>query len=152
MLSTAPVFNHKAVPRRVRVGLAIGISLLVTPLLPAPPTLNDPRAMSLLFQQIFIGISLGFSMRMIFTAFEMAGDLLGLQMGLAFAQFIDPPRTETARLAGDPAESAFWPPWHFSVSMAICWSSPPSSKALQLHRSVMFSPTFNPPESLHWAA
>ncbi len=100
MLSTAPVFNHKAVPRRVRVGLAIGISLLVAPLLPAPPTLNDPRAMSLLFQQIFIGIALGFSMRMIFTAFEMAGDLLGLQMGLAFAQFIDPQRNAPSPLIG----------------------------------------------------
>jgi flagellar biosynthetic protein FliR len=100
MLSTAPVFNHKAVPRRVRVGLAMAIAILVAPLLPSPPPLNDTRAFSFLFQQIAIGIAMGFSMRMIFSAFEVAGDLLGLQMGLAFAQFIDPQRNAPSPLIG----------------------------------------------------
>lgn len=100
MLSTAPVFNHRAVPRRVRVGLAMGIAIIVSPLLPPPVMLNDPRAMAVLFQQIAIGIAMGFSMRMIFSAFEVAGDLLGLQMGLAFAQFIDPQRSSPSPLIG----------------------------------------------------
>jgi len=43
---------------------------------------------------------MGFSMRLVFAAFEMAGDLLGLQMGLAFAQFIDPARGMQTPLIG----------------------------------------------------
>eukprot|EP01035_Chromulina_nebulosa_P043076 gene43075-58329_t len=43
---------------------------------------------------------MGFSMRLVFAAFEMAGDLLGLQMGLAFAQFIDPARGTQTPLIG----------------------------------------------------
>lgn len=33
---------------------------------------------------------MGFAMRLIFTAVEMAGDLAGMQMGLGFASFYDP--------------------------------------------------------------
>ncbi|MDD5613252.1 MAG: flagellar biosynthetic protein FliR, partial [Gallionella sp.] len=41
-------------------------------------------------QQIIIGTAMGLTLRMIFNAFEMAGELAGLQMGLGFASFYDP--------------------------------------------------------------
>jgi len=70
------------------------------PLLPAPPVLSSAQAIPVLIQQILIGVAMGFSMRLVFAAFEMAGDLLGLQMGLAFAQFIDPARGTQTPLIG----------------------------------------------------
>ena len=100
MLATAPVFDNRTVQRRTRVGLAALIAILMMPLLPAPPVLTSAQAIPVLIQQILIGVAMGFSMRLVFAAFEMAGDLLGLQMGLAFAQFIDPARGSQTPLIG----------------------------------------------------
>ena len=100
MLATAPVFDNRTVQRRTRVGLAALIAILMMPLLPAPPVLSSAQAIPVLIQQILIGVAMGFSMRLVFAAFEMAGDLLGLQMGLAFAQFIDPARGSQTPLIG----------------------------------------------------
>ncbi len=100
MLATAPVFDNRTVQRRTRVGLATLIAILMMPLLPAPPVLSSAQAIPVLIQQILVGVAMGFSMRLVFAAFEMAGDLLGLQMGLAFAQFIDPARGTQTPLIG----------------------------------------------------
>ncbi len=100
MLATAPVFDNRTVQRRTRVGLAALIAILIMPLLPPPPVLSSAQAIPVLIQQILIGVAMGFSMRLVFAAFEMAGDLLGLQMGLAFAQFIDPARGTQTPLIG----------------------------------------------------
>ena len=62
--------------------------------------LSSAQAIPVLIQQILVGVAMGFSMRLVFAAFEMAGDLLGLQMGLAFAQFIDPARGMQTPLIG----------------------------------------------------
>jgi len=62
--------------------------------------LSSAQAIPVLIQQILVGLAMGFSMRLVFAAFEMAGDLLGLQMGLAFAQFIDPARGMQTPLIG----------------------------------------------------
>ena len=43
-----------------------------------------------MIQQVIIGLAMGFTMRLIFNAVEMAGELAGLQMGLGFASFYDP--------------------------------------------------------------
>lgn len=44
----------------------------------------------LLVQQLLIGLSLGFAVRLVFAAVELAGELIGLQMGMNFAGFFDP--------------------------------------------------------------
>jgi flagellar biosynthetic protein FliR len=62
------------------------------------PTLNIPAdieassgpGLFILLQQILVGLSMGFAMRLVFTAIDMAGDIMGMQMGLGFASFYDP--------------------------------------------------------------
>jgi flagellar biosynthetic protein FliR len=41
-------------------------------------------------QQVGIGLAIGFSVRVVFASMELAGELIGLQMGLNFATFFDP--------------------------------------------------------------
>ena len=43
-----------------------------------------------LAEQLLAGAALGFAMRLVFVAVDMAGELAGLQMGLGFASFFDP--------------------------------------------------------------
>jgi len=92
LLAAAPVLGQTRIPMRVRIGLAIAIVLAIAPTLPAPPSVAPASAagMLVLATQIVIGLAMGFALRLVFTAVEMAGDLIGLQMGLGFASFFDP--------------------------------------------------------------
>ncbi len=88
-----PIFSQRNVPMRVRVGLALFVSLAAQPSLPPMPVVpldSPPLLLMLIAQQLLIGLSLGFAVRIVFAALEFAGELVGLQMGLNFAGFFDP--------------------------------------------------------------
>lgn len=92
LFSSAPLLSQKNVPVRVRVGLAFLITISAQASLPAMPVipLDSPLLYAVVLQQVLIGITLGFSARIVFAAIEFAGELVGLQMGLNFAGFFDP--------------------------------------------------------------
>lgn len=92
LLMVTPVFGHRAVPARVKVGLGVFIALIVSPALPPMPDvgLGTWYGLLVLVQQFLIGVAIGFVMRVVFTAVEAAGEIVGLQMGLGFAAFFDP--------------------------------------------------------------
>jgi flagellar biosynthetic protein FliR len=91
-LSFDPLLGNRAVPMRVRVALAMVLAVVVTPLLPSDTSLRvaSGDGILILLQQIAIGAALGFALRIVFTAVEYAGQLMGLQMGLSFATLFDP--------------------------------------------------------------
>ncbi len=92
LFTSMPVMGTRNVPARLRIGLAAFIALAMQPSLPAAPlvALDSPAALMLVAQQVVIGLSLGFAVRVVFGAVEFAGELIGLQMGLNFAGFFDP--------------------------------------------------------------
>ena len=61
-------------------------------MLPAPPAVAPTSAagFGILIEEFLIGLGMGFAMRAVFAAVEMAGEFIGLQMGLGFATFYDP--------------------------------------------------------------
>jgi len=92
LIASAPIFGNKEIPARIKVGLAFAITVVIAPTLSIPADLDPASAQGLfvLVQQIVAGVIIGFSIRLIFAAVEMAGDLAGMQMGLGFASFYDP--------------------------------------------------------------
>ncbi|MEP7205442.1 MAG: flagellar biosynthetic protein FliR [Casimicrobiaceae bacterium] len=102
LASSAPIFAHPTVPRPVRIGLALLITALVAPILPATPPVSPFSAAGVLLivEQLLVGIGIGLAMQIAFAAVTLAGDLIGLQMGLSFAAFIDPQNSEQAPLVG----------------------------------------------------
>jgi len=93
LLAGMPLFSQRNVPARVKVGLALFISLAAQPSLPAMPITpldSLPMLLLLLAQQMLIGLSMGFAVRLVFASLEFAGELIGLQMGLNYAGFFDP--------------------------------------------------------------
>lgn len=92
LVASAPIIGNKQVPARVKVGLALFITFLIAPTLNIPSGIeaSSGPGLFILLQQILVGLAMGFSMRLVFTAVEMAGDLMGMQMGLGFASFYDP--------------------------------------------------------------
>jgi len=102
LMSSAPLFSHASVPMMVRVGLAFAITFVVAATLPAVPFVS-PFSMAgivLVFQQLMVGVAMGLAMQLVFAAVTLAGDLIGLQMGLSFAAFVDPQNAEQAPLIG----------------------------------------------------
>ena len=102
LASSAPVLSHSSVPRMVRIALAVLITAIVAPTLPATPAVSPFSAPGILLvvEQTMIGIAIGLAMQIAFATVTLAGDLIGLQMGLSFAAFIDPQNSEQAPLVG----------------------------------------------------
>lgn len=92
VLATAPVFNNVALSMQARLIIGLAISFALAPALPATPAIAPGSWVGLvvLAEQILIGIVIGFTLRLMLTAVDVAGELIGLQMGLGFASFYDP--------------------------------------------------------------
>jgi flagellar biosynthetic protein FliR len=92
LFSSLPLLGTRTVPTRVRIALAALVALAAQGSLPPMPQvpLDSVATLMLVVQQLLIGISLGFAVRLVFAAVELAGELVGLQMGLNFAGFFDP--------------------------------------------------------------
>ena len=106
LFSALPVMGQRNVPMRLRVALAFLIALCAQATLPSMPVipLDSGPAMLAIVQQLLIGVSLGFAVRIVFAAIELAGEIVGLQMGLNFAGFFNPmtggEATATSRFFG----------------------------------------------------
>jgi flagellar biosynthetic protein FliR len=91
-IAVAPPFGNRGVPMRVKIALGIFLSMIVAPSI-APLTnvdLMSITGIAVLMQQLIIGVAMGFIVRLIFAGVEMAGEVIGLTMGLGFATFYDP--------------------------------------------------------------
>lgn len=107
LFSGLPIFSQRNMPMRARVGLSLFVALAAQaslPEMPATPLDSLPLLLMLIAQQLLIGLSMGFAVRLVFAALEFAGELIGLQMGLNFAGFFDPSTgsqgTSTSRFFG----------------------------------------------------
>lgn len=92
LVSVAPLFGNVSVPARLKIGLGVMMAIIIAPLVPAMPA-TDPMSLSgllILTQQLIIGLSMGFAMRIVFVGVEMAGEISSMTMGLGFATFYDP--------------------------------------------------------------
>lgn len=102
LISAAPVFNHQSIPARAKIGLALLFTIVVAPTIPPTPVIAIASAagFAVLIQQLLIGLAIGFSMTLAFAAIELAGDLIGTQMGLGFAWFVDPQSSTQGPMVG----------------------------------------------------
>ena len=92
MVATAPILSDAAIPNRVKLGLGLMLTLIIGPTIPPLPQFDifSLQGLLILVQQLIIGLAIGFSMRLVFAAVGMAGQLIGMSMGLGFASFFDP--------------------------------------------------------------
>lgn len=87
-ISLLPVIGGKQMPPQFRVGLAVFISLLLTPVVNF--TIVENNIPVLIIKEIIIAMALGFSVRLIFLAVNMSGTFISYIMGLSMAQVFNP--------------------------------------------------------------
>jgi flagellar biosynthetic protein FliR len=92
LISAAPIFGHTNVPATSKIGISIFLTLIVAPTLTNVPILDPatPAGLLILLEQLIIGLAMGFAMRMVFVAIDMAGAISAMSMGFGFASFYDP--------------------------------------------------------------
>jgi len=92
LFASAPIFSNRGVPARVRLAIGLGVAIALLPVMPPMPDVPPSSGVGLAIfgQQIFIGVAIGFMIRIVFAAVDMAGALIAMQMGLSFAIFFDP--------------------------------------------------------------
>ena len=91
----APPFSSKLAPTSVKIGLAIILWLCTHP---QPPTQKEVDLLQpiLVLSELIVGLSLGFFIQILFTAFDVAGELISNGMGLTFPGQFNPLATDSA--------------------------------------------------------
>jgi flagellar biosynthetic protein FliR len=87
----APPFNSRSIPAPVKGALALALAVLLSAQI--APNLPEPTAGFLLVSavtEVVIGAGLGFVVHVLFTAVQMAGDLLDLTGGFSLQPAYDP--------------------------------------------------------------
>ena len=92
LLTAAPPFNNAGLSMQIRLALGLAITFAVAPALPPMPPIEpaSPYGLLILAQQMIIGFAMGFAMRLVFTAIDLSGSMISMQMGLGFATAYDP--------------------------------------------------------------
>lgn len=88
-----PVFSSTQTPGRIRVGLTVTCALLLFPTLSAnlQPIAFQPLPFLLfVISETLLGLLIGLIARLVFTAVEFGGTVIGYQMGFAAANVFDP--------------------------------------------------------------
>lgn len=93
MLMLMPALGESTIPARLRLVFALALALVLYPIVadtyPALPA-NLPGILLLFAGEILIGFFIGLIARMITGALQVAGSAIAFQMGLGFAQGVDP--------------------------------------------------------------
>jgi flagellar biosynthetic protein FliR len=88
-----PIFSSAVFPATLKMGLAMVISLLFYSVVPVDLTRFPMDAIStglLILAEVMVGLTLGLCLRIFFGSVQLAGQVIGFQMGFAMINVVDP--------------------------------------------------------------
>lgn len=92
ILITAPLFGSRNVPLTLKAGLSLVLALAIFPVVGVKNVCftSIPSLLSAMVGEVLIGVIIGFTARLLFAAVQLAGELVGFQMGFGIVNVIDP--------------------------------------------------------------
>ena len=96
-----PIFSSSAFPNQLKIGLALVLALLfytVVPVDPARFPRDIPTFGLMLGAEILVGFTLGLCLRIFFAGDQMAGELIGFQVGFSMINIMDPQSGENVSI------------------------------------------------------
>jgi flagellar biosynthetic protein FliR len=94
MIMMVPALGEATIPASVKWGLSLLITLVLFPAVKSsiPPllVLGGVEMVLAIAGEMLIGILIGFAARLVFAGIQLAGELMGFQMGFSVASVIDP--------------------------------------------------------------
>lgn len=102
LFMTMVITGTRSVSPRIRLMIALLVTVVVMPSLPAMPhiPLFSFANIIVVGQELGIGLILGFSSRVLLEIFVLAGQLVSLQTGLGFGSLVDPINGASVPLIG----------------------------------------------------
>jgi flagellar biosynthetic protein FliR len=105
MVMLLPAIGEMGVPSSVRLVLALGISIALTPQVQANYPAVSPQTtlalVILILQEVTAGVLVGAMARIIVSSLTVAGYLIATQIGQAYAQTIDPTQNTQGAVLGN---------------------------------------------------
>jgi flagellar biosynthetic protein FliR len=101
LIMLMPGFGESMIPPNVRLALALAVSVLLAPVLaaklPAAPE-QMSAAIGMVIDEIAVGLLLGGVARILMAALAVAGQVVGMETGLSFAQMNDPTQGQAGEI------------------------------------------------------
>ena len=99
----APVLCSASVPRRIRIGIALALTLGLLPAIPHVDVLPMSiwQTSAAIAGEVVFGITLGLCANLVFVAAHWAGEMAGQQMGFTLSGLIDPQSGSQGSVVGD---------------------------------------------------
>ena len=97
-----PVFGSGVLAGRIRLVLALACTVVIAPLMPPlalPPVWGGAWWLAVV-QEIALGVLMAFTLALVFEMVRLAAEIIGLGMGLGFAQMTDPLNGSSAPVLG----------------------------------------------------
>jgi flagellar biosynthetic protein FliR len=99
IIAVFPILNTHTIPTPVKAGLVTMLGLVLAPMIQLPSIPSDPvTVVSGIGSEFLIGLTIGLAVRLLFSGFQIAGDLVGTQMGFSAIQLLDPMSHQNAPL------------------------------------------------------
>ncbi len=103
MVMAMPAIGDFTVPARVRLALALALTLIMMPTVrdhfgDIPTSLG--AVLVAMLAEIVVGLFIGLTARLMLTAIQVAGTAIAFQSGLAFAQNVDPTQGIQSAIVG----------------------------------------------------
>jgi flagellar biosynthetic protein FliR len=90
LVLVAPVFGNPMLPARIRVGITVMLTLVLSPLAPAAVDPLSAQGVATMVGQVLIGAAIGFVLRLVFEAVAFGGQLVAQSMSLGFSEVVNP--------------------------------------------------------------
>ncbi len=92
ILAAWPLLGSRAIPVPVKAGVALMLALVLLPFARAAAPPDDALLLGAgLTAEFLVGLTIGLATRALFAGIEMAGELIGTQMGLGWSSSSIPP-------------------------------------------------------------
>jgi len=83
-----PIIGGKELPKQFRIGFAVFIAILLTPVVKVE--IHENSILMLIVKELLVGFAFGFTIRVIFMAVNLAGQLMSQSIGLSAGSVFNP--------------------------------------------------------------
>jgi flagellar biosynthetic protein FliR len=90
LVMSAPPLGAAFAPSQVRLGLAILLTVIISPIVSAPASLNVLDIVMVVSREAAIGLAMGLAIRALISGAEFAGTLSSYQLGFSYGSLVDP--------------------------------------------------------------
>jgi flagellar biosynthetic protein FliR len=105
IIALIPIFGSYQIPPQIKVALSLTLAIIMFPVIMAakpvfPAGFSVALFMMLVVKEAMVGLAIGFVTQFIFTAIQLAGQLIDTEMGFGFVEVADPFTEEPITVLG----------------------------------------------------